>query len=193
MIASRRESAQEIFMLSRAASPAYRIAFALALFALASASAAQNLIIYPAKNQTPAQQNKDQAECQTWAKNNTGIDPLALANQASQPAPVAQQAAPPPPSGQRVRGAARGAAGGAAIGAIAGDAGKGAAIGAVAGTMAGGARQRAATQQTAAANQQAQAQANQQAQSNQAWVQSQLATFNKAYSACLEGRGYTVK
>jgi hypothetical protein len=97
MIASRRESAQEILMLARAASVGSRIAVALAL-SLASASAAQNLIIYPAKNQTPAKQSKDEAECQTWAKNNTGIDPLALANQASQPAPVAQQAAPPPPS-----------------------------------------------------------------------------------------------
>ncbi|HKC52161.1 MAG TPA: glycine zipper family protein [Myxococcota bacterium] len=174
-------------------SPVSRTALVLALFALASSSVAQNLIVYPAKKQTPAQQNKDQAECQIWAKNNTGIDPLALANAASQPAPVAAQAAPPPPSGQRVRGAARGAAGGAAVGAIAGDAGKGAAIGAVAGTMVGGARHRAAAEQTAAANQQAQAQASQQAQANQAGVQSQLATFNKAYAACLEGRGYTVK
>ena len=52
---------------------------------LASASA-QGLIIYPAKGQSQAQQNKDEGECQTWAKNNTGIDPLVLAKQASQPA-----------------------------------------------------------------------------------------------------------
>jgi hypothetical protein len=174
-------------------SPASPIAFVLAVFALASAAGAQSLIIYPAKNQTAKQQSKDEAECQTWAKNNTGIDPLALANAAAQPAPVAAQAAPPAPSGQRVRGAVRGAAGGAAIGAIAGDAGKGAAAGAVAGTMVGGARQREAQQQTAAANQQAQAQAQQQAQGQAANYKSQLATFNKAYSACLEGRGYTVK
>jgi hypothetical protein len=62
-------------------------------------------------------------------------------------------------------------------GAIAGDAGKGAAIGAVAGTMAGGARQRRKADAA-----QAQAQANQQ-QSQQA-----LATYNRAFAACLEGR-----
>src|SRR5258706_11858726 len=118
-------------------SPVSRTALVLALCALAISSAAQNLIIYPAKNQTPARQNKDQAECQTWAKSNTGIDPLALANAASQPAPVTAQAAPPPPSGQRVRGAARGAAGGAAIGGISRNAGKGAAIRPGAGARAG--------------------------------------------------------
>jgi hypothetical protein len=171
---------------------ASRIACAFALFAFASTVAAQSLIIYPAKGQSAEQQKKDEGECQIWAKGNTGIDPLALAGQASQPPPVAAQA-PPPPGGQRVRGAARGAAGGAVIGAIAGDAGKGAAIGAAAGTVAGGARKRQAEQQTAAANQQAQAQANQQAQAQSANTQAQLATFNKAYAACLEGRGYTVK
>lgn len=169
-----------------------RVVCAYAFFAFASQAAAQSLIIYPAKGQSAAQQQKDEGECQTWAKNNTGIDPLALANQASQPAPVAAQA-PPPPGGQRVRGAARGAAGGAVVGAIAGDAGKGAAIGAAAGTVAGGARKRQQEEQVAASNQQAQAQAQQQAQSQKANTQSQLATFNKAYSACLEGRGYSVK
>jgi hypothetical protein len=172
--------------------PAVRIACVLALLSFASQAVADGLIIYPAKNQSAKQQQKDEGECQTWAKNNTGIDPLALANQASQPAPVAAQA-PPPPGGQRVRGAARGAAGGAVVGAIAGDAGKGAAIGAAAGTVAGGARKRREEEQVAASNQQAQAQAQQQAAGQKANTQSQLATFNKAYSACLEGRGYTVK
>jgi hypothetical protein len=171
---------------------AIRIALVLGLFPFASQAVAQSLVIYPAKGQSAEQQSKDEGECQTWAKKNTGIDPLALANQASQPAPVAAQAAPPP-SGQRVRGAARGAAGGAAIGAIAGDAGKGAAIGAAAGTVAGGARKRNAEAQTEAANQQAQAQAQQQASAQSSNTQAQLATFNKAYSACLEGKGYSVK
>src|SRR5258705_7538810 len=124
-------------------SPVSRTALVLALFALASSSVAQNLIIYPAKNQTPARQSKDQAECQIWAKNNTGIDPLALANAASQPAPVAAQAAPPPPSGQRVRGAARGAAGGAAGRAIARDPGEGGGSGPGTGTRVGRGRPRA--------------------------------------------------
>ncbi|HTO52352.1 MAG TPA: hypothetical protein VMR50_03115 [Myxococcota bacterium] len=142
-------------------------------------------MIYPAKGQSADQQAKDQTECQGWAKSNTGVDPVAIANAAGQPAPVA--AAPPPQSGQRVRGAAKGAAAGAAVGAISGgDAGKGAAAGAVAGTAVAGSRQRRAERAAAGANQQAQ---QQQASDTQA----KMATYNKAYSACLEGKGYTVK
>ena len=137
---------------------------------------AQQPIVYPSKGQTPQQQQKDEGECAAWAKQTTGVDPLAVAqSQANQPGA-------PKPQGQRAAGAARGAAGGAAVGAIAGDAGKGAAVGAVAGTMAGGARQR-----RSASAAQAQTQASQQ-QSQQA-----LATYTRAYSACLEGRGYVVK
>jgi YmgG-like glycine-zipper protein len=137
---------------------------------------AQQPIIYPSKGQTAEQQQKDQGECSAWATQTTGVNPMAVAqSQANQPAPTG-------PQGERVGGAARGAVGGAAIGAIAGDAGKGAAIGAVAGTMAGGARQRRKADAA-----QAQAQANQQ-QSQQA-----LATYNRAFAACLEGRGYTIK
>ena len=169
-----------------------KIAFGLGILTLASHAVADSPVIYPAKGQSAAQQSKDEGECQVWAKQNTGIDPLALAGQASQPAPVA--AAPPPPeSGQRVKGAARGAAGGAVVGAVAGDAGKGAAVGAAAGTAVGGHRKREAARESQAAGQQAQTQASQQAQANSADVQSKLATFNKAYGACLEGRGYSVK
>jgi len=81
---------------------------------------------------------------------------------------------PPPPNHARgtVRGGARGAAGGAAIGAIAGDAGKGAAVGAVVGGVRGRrqSKQAAAEQQAGAAN-----------------------DLERAFAACMEGRGYTVK
>ena len=76
------------------------------------------------------------------------------------------------------------------IGAIAGDAGKGAAIGATAGTMRGGAQKRKGKQ--AAAEQQKQAAA--QAQQTAAATDTQkLDTFKKAYSACVQGRGYTAQ
>jgi len=139
-------------------------------------SFAGELIVYPAKGQSAKKMEKDKASCQAWAKKETGVDPLALANKS------ANQPPPPGPQGERVRGAARGAAGGAVIGAVAGDAGKGAAIGATAGTMAGGARQRG----KARAYQQGQQQ--QQAQTKQA-----LDQYNRAYAVCLEGKGYTVK
>jgi hypothetical protein len=150
---------------------AAHIAFAATALVLAGAAAAQKPIIYPAKGQTPEQQSKDDGECYVWAKQTTGIDPAAP------PPAAAPQAAP---RGERARGAARGAAGGAIIGEIADDdAGKGAAIGAVAGTMAGGRQQRK--------NQQA---AAQQAQAQQGQV---VDTYYRAYAACMEGRGYTIK
>ena len=168
------------------------VTFILPAFAMSAS--AQSLIIYPAKGQSAAQQSKDEGECNTWAKTNTGIDPVALANAASQPAPVAQApATAPQQGGERVRGAARGAAVGAAVGAIAGDAGKGAAGGAVVGTAAGGAKKRNAQREAAAEQQQAQQQAQATANAQAADTQQKLATYNKAYSACLEGRGYSVK
>lgn len=149
-----------------------------ALLCLTLPAIAQQPIVYPAKGQSAAQQNADEAECHGWARQSTGIDPAVVAQT---PPPAA--APPPPPAGpavgggERLRGAARGAAGGAIIGEIVNDdAGKGAGVGAVVGTMAGGARARQ--------NLQAQAQAQQ---------QQQLDTFNRAMSACMEGRGYTIK
>ena len=166
----------------------------LAIAAFSSIAVAQSLVIYPAKGQSAEQQAKDEIECQAWAKQNTGVDPLALATAAAAPPPVS--AAPADTStrgGQRVRGAARGAVAGAAVGAIAGDAGKGAAIGAVGGTVAGGARKRGEEREAAATQKQAEAAAQQQASAQSAEVQAKLATFNKAYAACLEGKGYSVK
>ena len=69
-------------------------------------------------------------------------------------------------------GAARGAAGGAAIGAIAGDAGKGAAIGGVVGGVAGRRKSKNAKKDA-------------EANAENDWV--------RAFSACMESRGYTVK
>lgn len=150
-------------------------------------SSSLGVIVFPAKNQTPAQQTSDEGSCFSWAKTNTGIDPMAPPQQAA-----AQPTQDPATAGQgsRVQGAARGAVAGVAIGAIAGDAGKGAAIGATAGTMAGGARKRNAEAQAKQQQQQAQANA---AQQTQAHAEQQKATFNKGFSACMEGKGYTTK
>lgn len=153
-----------------------------------SLSSSLGLFVFPAKNQDATQQSGDEAACFGWAKSQTGIDPMNItAPQASQPS---QEQAANTGGGERVRGAARGAAAGAAIGAIAGNAGTGAAAGAAAGTMAGGARKRRGEQEAAAQQQQQQAAADQQ---QQAAIAQQKATYNKAYSACMEGKGYTVK
>ncbi|GAB7525807.1 YMGG-like glycine zipper-containing protein [Paraburkholderia sp. 2C] len=163
--------------------PAMRIsplsaASVLAVVAIAVAlpATAQQPIIYPAKGQSAQKQASDMGQCQAWAKQNTGVDPAAIAQHA------ANQPPPQQPTGGRVRGAAGGAAVGAAVGAIAGDAGKGAAIGAAGGAVGGGIRQRHQAQ-----SQQQQQQATQQ-QASQA-----LATYNRALSACMSGRGYTIQ
>ena len=154
------------------------------LAGFASSHAFAEMIIYPAKGQSADQQKQDEAECYTWAKGQTGFDPALSTPQAPPPPPPQQST-----GGERAQGAMRGALGGAAIGAIAGDTGKGAAIGAVTGTMVGGARQRQKQQANAQANAQYQQQVAQQQQANAQKQQN----FQRAYGACFEGRGYTVK
>ena len=147
---------------------------------IAGSALAQDPIIYPAKGQNQDQMEKDKFECYTWAKQQSGFDPMATP-QASSPPPE-QEAQ----KGGVGRGALRGGAVGLAAGAIAGDAGKGAAVGAVSGGLIGGMRR--------------QDQKRSQQQAQQQWEQEQANdymqgrnSYNRAYGACLEGRGYTVK
>ncbi|MBP1648101.1 MAG: hypothetical protein H6Q30_1546 [Bacteroidetes bacterium] len=143
-----------------------------------TASLNKNLGIYvfPAKDQKPDQQSKDEQACYSWAVQESGIDPLNM--QATKPEEVAKG-----PDGSAVKGAAKGAVAGVAIGAIAGDAGKGAAIGAAAGGMKG-----------ASGGKKKQAQQAEEAKKTAAATdQAKIDSFKKAYSACLEGKGYSVK
>ena len=140
---------------------------------------AQDPIVYPAKGQSNEQVEKDKYECYNWAKQQTGFDPMQVPTTTSAPPP--QQSEGP----GAVGGAARGGLGGLAIGAIAGDAGKGAAIGAVAGGLFGGLRH---NDKSRSNDQQRQQWENQQT----ANYANQRNKYNRAYSACLEGRGYTV-
>jgi hypothetical protein len=145
----------------------------------ATVATAKDVFVYPQKGQSAEHQQKDEFECYAWAKGQTGFDPMAQPTASS----------PPPPHGDTgvgaVGGAARGAAGGAIIGAIAGDAGKGAAIGAVGGGMMGGMRRRDRQRQQQSEQQQWE-------QQQMAQYQQQRSQYNRAYSACLEGRGYSV-
>lgn len=180
-------------------------AFAMAQAAEPSAASSPaksiGLFAYPRNQQNTDQQLKDEGDCYGSAKQQTGIDPQgpapAAPNAEEQKAAqqqAAQQAGQSAPKGGAVKGSAKGAAGGAAIGAIAGDAGTGAAIGATAGAVRGRRQQKKAqketqqqaAQQTAQAQQQAQAQASAQHQNT-------LDTFKRAFSACMDARGYSVK
>jgi len=146
--------------------------------------AALGLAVYPGSGQDATQQAKDEGECYTWARQQTGIDPTVAAT----PAPVADA-----PKGGAVKGAARGAAKGAAVGAVGDDdrqrddgnldAGEGAAAGAAAGAAKGRRAQKKAGKQ-------AEAQAKQTAETQTATSKD---TFKKSWGACLEGRGYSVK
>ena len=138
-----------------------------------TAAYGQGTVIYPAKGQSPEQQNKDKGECHVWAVQQSKYDP-------TKPPPQTAAAKPPTTATGTTPGAGvRGAARGAIVGGIAGDAGAGAAAGAVAAR--GESRRQNATQ----AKQQQQAAAQQQ--------QAGMGAYQKARSACLEGRGYTVK
>ena len=144
---------------------------------------ATKMIVYPAKQQTAEQQARDEQECYVWAEGQTKIDPMGPGANVDSAAEASRAKMDTAATGAAAGGAARGAAGGAAVGAIAGDAGEGAAIGAVAGAVAG---RRAKKQAEAQAAQHGAAQA-------QAVNAESMATFKKAMSACLQGRGYTVQ
>lgn len=144
--------------------------------ATGSLNSTLDIYVFPAKDQSKDQQAKEENECYSWAVDQSGIDPLNMPD-----VEVAQ--VPSGPTGAAVVGSAKGAAAGAAIGAIAGDAGKGAAIGAVGGALKGHRAGRVGKAMVQAGNEQDAAQ-------KQA---SMINSFKKAYSACLEGKGYTVK
>jgi len=165
-----------------------------------ASSPAQSLgmFAYPKNQQSADQQLKDENECFASAKQQSGIDPQAPppATKTEEQKKAEQQAAADnakQAKGGRVKGAAGGAAGGAAVGAIADDdAGTGAAAGATAGAMVGGAKQRRANK--AAKQQAAQATAQQQQQEEaqaKATYQQGIDTFKRAFSACMDARGYS--
>jgi hypothetical protein len=139
-------------------------------------SGSLGLYVFPSNNQSAEQQEADETACFNWAKQQTGYDPMnptvAVGAQVDRSA-----------DGSAVVGAAGGAAAGAAIGAIAGDAGQGAAIGAVVGGIRGRRSKVVRDERQQQANNQAAAQETQRLADN----------YNKAFAACMEGKGYTVK
>lgn len=160
----------------------FSLIFLFSIF-LASPLFAQDPIIYPAEGQSRDQQERDEFECFRWARDQTGFDPMAT--------PRATSA---PPSQEATRGGAgRGAVAGAATGAIVGGitrgrsgAGRGALIGGGGGALIGGMRR--------------ESQRNQQAQAKNQWEREQTNNYararneyNRAFAACMSGRGYTVK
>lgn len=148
---------------------------ALVVFAAGQLNA-QDLYVYPNQGQNEEKQEQDQFQCYTWARDETKFDPMQ-APQASTPQPQSSKSEPS---------VARSAVGGAALGAIVGDSSDAAVKGAAAGALMGGWRKSKHRKEEQKAQDQW---ANQQAQQYQA-ARNQ---YNRAYAACLEGRGYTVR
>jgi len=141
---------------------------------------AQEMMIYPSKGQSPQQQEKDKFECYGFARGQSGFDPMAPPTTSTR-APQKEA-----PQGGAGRGAARGALGGALVGAITGDTKKGAKMGAVGGGLIGGARRSDQKQR--------------EKQNRKQWEQQEVqnynqsrSNYNRAYAACLDGRGYSVR
>ena len=155
-------------------------AILIILILAASSALAQDLIIYPKKGQSFQQMEKDKYDCSQWAKQETGFDPMAPATPST----------PPPVKETTKASAGRGAVGGGlvglGVGAITGSPGPGAAIGAASGALIGGVRRKKHNEQ--------------QEQKQQEWAQQEAVGrqqkrnyYNRAFSACLEARDYTVK
>lgn len=154
-------------------------AMVLSLAAIVVAPANADFIVYPAQGQSDDQMAMDKFECQRWATQQTGFNPLATPR-ANTPPPAAEA-----PVGGVGRGALRGAAGGALVGAVTGNTRRGAAIGAGSGGLLGGMRRsdQRSREQAAVDNWQ---------QNEATRISAERNEFNRAFRACLTGRGYTV-
>jgi hypothetical protein len=149
---------------------------------LAAPALAQEQIVYPAQGQSPEQMEQDRFQCYTWARDNSGFDPMA---------PPTATSAPPrqKEGGGTLQGAAMGGAVGAAIGGITQGSKKGLGRGAAAGAVAGG----------LLGNVKSNKRQNENAQRQQEWERQQVSqytqgrnNYNRAFGACMTGRGYTV-
>jgi hypothetical protein len=137
---------------------------------------------YPTQGQSEAQQDRDRYDCYVWAADQTGFDPSREIG----PREARAAVVPARSAGETIGTAA---AVGAVIGAIAaspGDAGKGAVVGALAGSVVGSA---------AATAQQEEARAVQARSDRRGYGRYErgAAEYRRAMSACLEGRGYSVR
>jgi hypothetical protein len=148
-------------------------------------NAESDIYVYPSKGQTEKQLDRDRYECHNWAVAQSHYNPSDSHLAPHQQVRVVEM---PPPG----RDTAVGAMTGAVIGSsVAGrhDSGEGAVAGAIIGAMVGASSD--ASRQKAADQDNTRMSADQQAE--RARLEKQAADYRRAISACLEGRGYTVK
>ena len=144
-----------------------------------------HLYFYPKQGQNKQQQDRDRYECYLWAVKQTGYDPgqAQLApHQRIEVTPAAPPGAAP----------AAGAVSGAIVGSILAsphDTGAGMVFGAITGAMLGAASEASQQQQAAQMEQHLNVKESQ----KYARVELQARSYVRAMTACLEGRGYTVR
>jgi len=146
---------------------------------------ATTIYFYPTRNQSEAQQNRDRYECYLWAVKQSGFDPGQ-----AQLAPHQRVEVQPivPPGADTAAGAVSGAIVGSML-APRRDSGFGLVFGAITGAMLGAASDAARQEQAARAQQYYDSKEAQ----RYAAVEKQARDYRRAMTACLEGRGYTVK
>lgn len=148
-------------------------------------AATTTVYFYPTKGQSEAQQDRDRYECYLWAVKKTGYNP-GKAQLAPHQRVEVTPAAPPGAD------TAAGAFGGAVVGSMLSsrhDKGFGMVFGAITGAMLGAASDAAREQQAQQIEQQYNSSDNQQ----YARAERQARDYRRAMTACLEGRGYTVR
>ncbi|WP_455208641.1 hypothetical protein [Kaarinaea lacus] len=140
---------------------------------------------YPTRGQSEVQQDRDRYECYLWAVKQSGFDP----GQAQLAPHQRVEVKPVAPPGSDT---AAGAVGGAIVGSIIAphhDSGFGLVFGAITGAMLGAASDAARQQEAEQIQQQYDAKEAQ----RYARVEKQARDYQRAMTACLEGRGYTVR
>ncbi len=152
----------------------------------APAPAPAELVAYPAQGQTAEQSDRDRYECHNWAVKQTGFDPSRPGLAPQYRVHVIQ--AGPPPGSNVLAGGVIGAMLGATV-SNPNSAGVGALVGAVAGATLGA----VADESQNEANRQARDRVDAQVAADNASIHDRASNYRRAISACLEGRGYTVK
>jgi uncharacterized protein YcfJ len=159
--------------------------------AIGAVAAAQDLFVYPAKGQTDEQLANDRYACHRWAVKEANFDPSDI-GEIAPPAVVRV----PVPENKAAGATAKGAAAGAIAGAVLGhgkDTLGNTVAGAVVGSIAGAAVEQSGEMK---AQQEARAEAQRQAAevaNSKAEKAVRRSDYRRAMSACLEGRGYTVR
>lgn len=150
-----------------------------------NSAAVTQLYFYPNQNQSADRQSRDHYECYNWAVKQTGFDPSASSIAPEKRVRVVPM---PPPGHDTVAMSIAGAVLGALI-AGPHHAGGGALIGAAGGAMAGAVSDASRVE---AARQMEEAYQNRY-EAVDLQNEKKALQFRRAMSACMEGRGYTVK